>query len=55
MDVSLLRVPLLKRGTLYEKLRERGQLQELLKSMQYSAGGAYNVDLINQNDVSLKW
>ncbi|XP_048833889.1 gastricsin-like [Brienomyrus brachyistius] len=49
---GLVRVPLLKRGTLYEKLRERGELQELLKSMQYSAGGAYDVDLINQNDMS---
>ncbi|KAJ8403463.1 hypothetical protein AAFF_G00352350 [Aldrovandia affinis] len=49
---GLLRVPLASRRSVYEGLREKGALEELLKTLQYSAGGVYTEELINQYDMS---
>ncbi|XP_036396912.1 gastricsin-like [Megalops cyprinoides] len=49
---GLIRVPLLRFKEMYEELRERGMLEELLKSKQFSAEGVYSEGLINQQDMA---
>ncbi|KAG9349442.1 hypothetical protein JZ751_027885 [Albula glossodonta] len=43
---------LFSRRSMYEELRERGVLKDLMKSQQYSVDGVYTENLLNQHDMS---
>ncbi|XP_041951780.1 gastricsin-like [Alosa sapidissima] len=49
---GLLRVPLSSRKSIYEELRNRGVLEDLIKHRQFSADNVYTENLINQQDMS---